>query len=267
MKYQGYVFTSPATPQRMTGDAVCGQPIIPMADVCCCAGGATYGYQDAGFHVTGVDVVAYGDYCGDMFMMADAVEFILDTTGQFEFYHASPPCQAYSAPTKGTNRTHRGSASPDYPDILYPIREALKRTGRPWVIENVRDAPIEKHLMLCGEMFGLGVLQERYFEFGGPRPSQPVHPEHRGYVRGWRHGVWRDGPYVAAYGQGGGKAKAWEIQAAKKIWWTHDRKALCEAIPPAYTEYIGGFIYEHLTGYKFMSKPARALDAIWQTQH
>ncbi|MGW1554885.1 DNA methylase, partial [Streptomyces sp. NPDC002346] len=65
------------------------------------------------------------------------------------------------------------------------------------------------------------------------------HPRHRGYVRGYRHGIWRDGPYVAAYGKGGGKATAEEIRAAKEIDWSTDHFRLREALPPAYTEWIG----------------------------
>ncbi|MGC5005114.1 hypothetical protein [Streptomyces sp. DT203] len=59
---------------------------------------------------------------------------------------------------------------------------------------------VRKDIRLCGEQFGLGVLMHRYFELGGWTFPQPVHPRHRGYVRGYRHGIWRDGPYVAAYG-------------------------------------------------------------------
>jgi hypothetical protein len=74
----------------------------------------------------------------------------------------------------------------------------------------------------------------------------PPHLKHRGYVRGWRHGIYRDGPYVAAYGDGGGKATMTEMQAAMGIDWTDDPEALREAIPPAYTEFIGRRLLEHL---------------------
>lgn len=243
------------TPQDVRTGRGMGLPVVRMADVCCCAGGATYGYQQSGFHVTGVDLVTHPDYCGDAFIRCDAVTFINGSLGDFDFYHVSPPCQSHSALTKGTNRVENRMIGRVYPDIIGPVREALKRTGKPWVIENVAGAPIEKHLMLCGEMFGLDVLQQRYFEFDGEAPPQPVHPAHRGSVRGWRHGEWFDGPYIAAYGEGGGKGTIEEIQKAKRIWWTEDRRALCEAIPPAYTQYIGAFMYQRITGTSWGNTP------------
>jgi hypothetical protein len=88
-------------------------------------------------------------------------------------------------------------------------------------------------------MFGLGVLRHRNFELGGWAMTQPAHKPHRGRVRGMRHGTWHDGPYVAAYGNGGGKATIAEMQAAMRIDWTSHRDELTEAIPPAYTEAIG----------------------------
>lgn len=69
--------------------------------------------------------------------------------------------------------------------------------------------------------------------------EQPAHVRHRGRTRGWRHGQYFDGPYVAAYGSGGGKATVPEMQEAMSIGWTAERSRLTEAIPPAYTRLIG----------------------------
>jgi hypothetical protein len=88
-------------------------------------------------------------------------------------------------------------------------------------------------------MFSLGVIRHRNFELGGWTMPQPPHVKHRGRVRGMRHGQWFDGPYVAAYGDGGGKATIAEMQQAMGIDWTDVREELTEAIPPAYTEHIG----------------------------
>ena len=109
----------------------------------------------------------------------------------------------------------------------------------PSIIENVAGAPIRKDLTLCGEMFGLAVIRHRYFELSGFSMEQPAHIRHRGRVRGYRHGQWYDGPYVAVYGEGGGKGTVAEWQQAMGIDWTDNRKSIAEAIPPAYTEYIG----------------------------
>jgi hypothetical protein len=200
-------------------------------------GGASVGYYRAGFDVHGLDNVEQPDYPFEYFKLK-ALEFLDDPDmyEDFDFIHASPPCQAYSAPTIGTNR----DLVHNHPELIAPTREALMRTGKPWVMENVIGAPLRKDLVLCGEMFDLGVIMHRIFEFSPHlRVPQPQHKPHRGRVRGWRHGEYFDGPYVAAYGNGGGKANAAEIQYAKGIYWTTDHFALREAIPPAYAQLIG----------------------------
>ncbi|WP_406178662.1 DNA methylase [Streptomyces canus] len=215
-------------------------PRFRVLDAYSCIGGATKGLKLAlpGCHVTGVDIQAQPDYCGDVFHQGDAIEYIRAHGHEFDFIHASPPCQGEGAPTKGTNAARNAAIGRTYPRLIAPTRAALESTGRPYVMENVAGSEVRKDLRLCGEMFGLGVLMHRYFELGGWTTAQPAHPQHRGYVRGWRHGVYRDGPYVAAYGAGGGKATVEEIRAAKGIDWSTDHLRLREALPPAYTEWI-----------------------------
>ncbi|OEV31552.1 DNA methylase, partial [Streptomyces nanshensis] len=124
--------------------------------------------------------------------------------------------------------------------LIPALRELLDATGVPYVIEQPGGrAPVRRDLSLCGEMFGLGVLRHRWFELGGWTAVQPAHRPHRGRVRGWRHGEFHDGPYVAAYGSGGGKATVPEMQDAMGIDWTEVREELTEAIPPAYTQWLG----------------------------
>jgi hypothetical protein len=110
------------------------------------------------------------------------------------------------------------------------------------VIENVVGALLWSPIRLCGEMFGLGVIRHRLFESSVEIP-EPVHIRHRGRVRGWRHGVFYDGPYTAPYGEGGGKGTTQEWADAMGIDWM-TRDGLREAIPPAFTTYIG----QHLIG-------------------
>lgn len=209
-----------------------------LLDAFCCIGGAARGYQQAGFEVTGIDIQVQTAYVGDHFVLGDAVEFIHEHGAEYDVIHASPPCQAYSAPNRGTNK-HRGKR---HPELIDATRAALESTGRPWIMENVGGAPLSRHLMLCGEMFDLPVIRHRVFEVFGITVLQPPHPKHRGRVRGWRHGQYFDGPYVAVYGMGGGKATTAECKAALGIDWCDDRASLIEALPPAYTEYIGNLI-------------------------
>ncbi|MEU2471979.1 DNA methylase [Streptomyces sp. NPDC012842] len=213
-----------------------------LLDLFSCAGGAAMGYHRAGFEVTGVDIVDRPNYPFTLHR-ADALEHLanLIATGEIRRYaavHASPPCQAGCALTVGTNASQGWGGT--HVDLVAPTRALLDRTGLPYVIEQPNGrARIRKDLSLCGEMFGLGVLRHRNFELGRWTIARPAHPQHRGYVRGYRHGVYRDGPYVAAYGSGGGKATISEMQAAMGITWTDVREELTEAIPPAFAEHIG----------------------------
>ncbi|MFE7264943.1 DNA methylase [Streptomyces sp. NPDC057592] len=213
-----------------------------LLDLFSCAGGAGTGYHRAGFEVTGIDIVDRPNY-PHTFVRADALEYLaaLIASGDIEQYaavHASPPCQAGCALTIGTNASRGWGRT--HVQLIPELRTLLDASGLPYVIEQPNGkAPVRPDLRLCGEMFGLGVLRHRRFELGGWTTEQPAHPKHRGYVRGHRHGVYRDGPYVAAYGAGGGKATVPEMQQAMGITWTDVREELTEAIPPAYTQWIG----------------------------
>ncbi|WP_445277736.1 DNA methylase [Streptomyces sp. DSM 41033] len=226
------------TPIRRAADH---RPLL--LDLFCCAGGAAMGYNRAGFRVVGVDIADRPRY-PFTFVRADALEHLaaLIATGEIQQYaavHASPPCQAGCALTVGTNASRGWGRT--HVQLIPELRTLLDATGLPYVIEQPNGkAPVRADLRLCGEMFGLGVLRHRVFELGGGwSVPQPAHRPHRGYVRGYRHGVYRDGPYVAAYGAGGGKASVAEMQEAMGITWTDVREELTEAIPPAYTELLG----------------------------
>lgn len=218
-----------------------------LLDLYCGAGLAAKGYQDAGFEVLGVDIEKQPNYPGQ-FVESDALEFML-TYGPglramgFVVIHTSPPCQASSALTKGTNQ---GMV---YKQMIPQTRDALEQVGLPWVIENVAGAPIRKDLTLCGEMFGLGVIRHRFFEFGGGLavPEQPTHVKHRGRVAGMRHGVWYEGPYFAVYGEGGGKGTVAQWQQAMGVTHTSVRKEIAEGIPPLFARFIGEHMMKELT--------------------
>jgi hypothetical protein len=218
-----------------------------LLDLFCCAGGATKGYQRAGFEVFGIDRDPQPEYCGEHFSQEDALDVLRRLAGMaragwhvVDAIHASPPCQATCTLTLGTHGGNNGR----HPDLYPEVRELLEVIGLPYVIENPSARP---DVVLCGEMFGLGVLRHRKFELGGWGMPQPAHLPHRGRVRGWRHGQFYEGPYIAAYGKGGGKGEVPEIQRAMGMPWVSTRHGLIEAIPPAYTEHIGWWLREHLT--------------------
>ncbi len=213
-----------------------------VLDLFCCAGGAGKGYMDAGFEVTGVDIVDRPNY-PEAFIKADALAILneLVTWGDgypYDLIHASPPCQADCSLTVGTNASR--SWGGEHESYTSRVRTLLDRIGLPYVIEQPSGrSGLRRDVTLCGEMFGLGVLRHRHFELGGWTAVGPAHVPHRGKVRGWRHGVYHHGPYVAAYGSGGGKATVLEMQTAMRLWHTDVREELTEAIPPAYTEWLG----------------------------
>ncbi|MEU8501716.1 DNA methylase [Streptomyces lavendulae] len=220
-----------------------------LLDLFCCAGGAAMGYYRAGFAVDGVDIAARPRY-PFTFRQGDALTVLADliASGEINAYsaiHTSPPCQAGCALTVGTNQAKGWGRS--HIQLIPELRTLLDATGLPYVIEQPNGkAPVRRSLVLCGEMFGLGVIRHRNFELGGWTATQPAHRPHRGRVRGWRHGQYHDGPYVAAYGAGGGKATIGEMQAAMGIDWTDVREELTEAIPPAYTQWIGRALLDHV---------------------
>lgn len=231
----------PVTP----GQAAIGEPVrhstLPLPerpwnggtvlDLCCCAGGAGMGYWLAGWAVVGVDIRPQPNYPFP-FVQADAIEYVRTFGAAYDLLHGSWPCQHRAAITKGTNRhlQHR------YPDLLPAGREAMLSTGRPYAIETTGCRP---DVVLCGTSFGLPILRHRRIEAHGWFPLALPHAPHRGRVRGHRHGKHYDGPYVAAYGDGGGKATVPEMQAAMGITWTDVRHELTEAIPPVYTQFLG----------------------------
>lgn len=238
---------------------------VPLVvyDLYSCAGGATKGYQRAGLYAVGGDRKPRINYCGDEFRKGDALDMLADLVNRGVIWtdafgwvrpaiiHTSPPCQAQNPLTTGTNRSRGWGRK--HVQLVPPTRELLDATGIPYVVEQPQGhgGLIRTDLRLCMDMFPIGeppwVQRHRDFEISGFTVPQPPHPKgpvkgHQGYVRGHRHGIvrgGRDAPYIAAYGDGGGKATEGEMQHALGIDWTDVREELTEAIPPAYTEYIG----------------------------
>lgn len=204
-----------------------------LLDLFCGAGGAAVGYHRAGFDVFGVDIAPQPHYPFD-FVQDDAVAYLARYGRYFDVIHASPPCQAYSV-TSGMPK-HR-----EYPKLIETIRDALIVTGRPYVIENVMGAPLHTVIVLCGAMFGLRVYRHRSFE-SSHMIFQPGHVPHiPGQLGGYRKGLLpRKAPrdwdgFITVAGNN------FYLDAARRamgIDWMQ-RSELAEAIPPAYTEYIG----------------------------
>lgn len=204
------------------------------------AGGAARGYQLAGFHVTGVDINPQPHYIGDEFYQGDAMTWPLDG---FDAIHASPPCPGYSR-----LRHLPWLKGREWPLLIPEVRDRLMTTGVPWAIENVMDAPLDG-VFLCGLMFGLPVYRHRRFE-SSVFMLAPAHPRHEiviGHgrmVNDRRKGTLNAGSSTGAWGNqrivtvaGGQFRKADGERALGVDWMT--KPELADAIPPAYTEWIG----------------------------
>lgn len=206
-----------------------------LLDLFCKAGGATKGYQQAGFYVVGVDIEAQPRYCGDEFVQADALRYASAHGHRFDAVHASPPCQSYSV-------TSNMSWVPDYPMLIEPVREMLIASGIPYVIENVVGAPLLNPITLCGTQFGLKVFRHRLFETSFFMLDIP-HVPHRervgvnGFVCAVGHGDSGRGRVPANHRT----ADSW--RRAMGIDWMTMRE-MAQAIPPAYTEWIGQHLME-----------------------
>lgn len=204
-----------------------------LYDLFCGGGGATKGYQRAGFRVVGVDVEAQPRYCGDEFLCMDVFEFFrLYEAGKFPeaaAIHTSPPCQFGSQMTPAAFKT-------GHANLIPATRERLRATASLYVIENVRGA--RAHLihpvMLCGAQLGLKVYRHRYFESNFPL-LVPPHRPHRDSTPKAGHGGISPKGFISVAGNFSNVAYA---RAAMDIpWMTRDE--LSQAIPPAMTEYLG----------------------------
>lgn len=223
-----------------------GQIPVPrrprLLDLFCGAGGAAKGYHDAGFEVVGVDIEDQRRYPYE-FHEGHALEYLRKHGAEFDAVHASPPCQAH------TSLRVLHNAIP-HSDWIPATRNMLRRLGKPYVIENVEGAPLANPVTLCGTMFDLGcdgaeLQRHRLFECSFP----VLQPECRhgrkpatigiygGHVRNRKRrteGNTHRGVYDFTPEQG--------REAMGIDWMT--LAELSQAVPPAYTRYIGSFLMQ-----------------------
>lgn len=224
--------------------------------------GAGAGYQRAGFHVTGVDIVERASRPdGVAFVKADATDVLADTAylRTFDLIHASPPCKVHTRLGTLMAAQNGTAVHGDYVDVT---REALNAAGVPYIIENVPGAPLRPDVVLCGTMLGLSTTdrlgrkrwlrRHRIFELGGwgalgwgiqpewccdcqPGCTRPMCGHRVAGYRAW--GVF--GSLGDAVPDGGETPEtieqARELMGIPWMGWG----ALTQAIPPAYTDYLG----------------------------
>jgi len=225
-----------------------------LLDAFCCEGGAAVGYARAGFEVVGVDLEPrFAKRYPYEFHAGDALEFIKEHGHEFDVIHASPPCQGYS----------RGNAGREtkWPKLIPQTRDALIATGKPYIIENVKDAGphMVDPTMLCGCMFDLSTIDtdgvrihlqrprlfETNWDLTAPRPCD--HSAHE-WVAG-AYGGARRNKYEAKYIRKGGYVPPDKDVVKALLGIEHDMtwNSLYESIPPSYTGFIGRRMLEVLS--------------------
>ena len=207
-----------------------------LLDIFCGAGGASKGYEMAGFDVTGIDLKS-GKRYPFTYIKKDFKTLTVEDLQDYDVIHASPPCQTFSI-TK--NLRIAQNKKTDKEDLLDVTRQLLIDSGKPYVLENVPGAPLRNPIQLCGSVFNLQVRRHRLFESNMPLKGSGC--DHK-----------QQGRPVGIYGSlndkipgGGQTAKTIEIarEAMGINWmiWTE----LVEAIPPMYTEFIGNQVMTYL---------------------
>ncbi len=169
------------------------------------------------------------------------MEYLVEHGREFDAVHASPPCQRWLSFTKAPWMSEQ-SRNRERPDLLTPVTGLLDLIGLPFVIENVPSSPLLQTVTLCGSSFGLRVRRHR--KFASNFWITPVHCAHR-----------QQGAPIGVYGHGGpknpgGRGRRYKTREEAShvmggLDWMSLRE-MVEAIPPAYTEYIGRQLLEIL---------------------
>jgi DNA (cytosine-5)-methyltransferase 1 len=199
------------------------------------------GYARSGFEVIGVDISPQPNY-PFAFIQTDVMGLDTQFLQSFDAIHASPPCQSYSDLAKRNGNAH------EWPRLVEPVRKMLMNTGLPYVIENVEGAPLLNPIVLCGTMFpGLRVLRHRLFEANFLMVSLPhgKHPRVHTFDKRKSHYGKTDERKDFVQVTGGGNCSIAAAREAMGIDWM-TKNELNEAIPPAYTEFVGTQILNHL---------------------
>jgi DNA (cytosine-5)-methyltransferase 1 len=210
-----------------------------LLDTFCCAAACAVGYSWAGFDVSvGIDIEDRGkDYPFD-FIQSDALDYLDKYGHEYDFIHASPPCQQHSVMRHITKK--------DYADFIAPCREILQSLGLPYVIENTPKAPLRYPILLRGDMFtGLLVKRERIFECSFNFEWIPATPTKALNIPKATKGASPTTGFVSIVGTGGlgnGLGVEYARMAMNTAWMP--RALISQAVPPNYTQWIGAYWLE-----------------------
>jgi len=209
-----------------------------LLDLFCGAGGCSTGYAQAGFDVTGVDLNDQPHY---PFRFVQTNALTAKFLGDYDAIHASPPCQNYC----WSAAKHRAKGK-TYPDLIGVTRRLLIDSGKPYIIENVPTAPLINPTYLEGTMFGLGVIRRRGFETNWWLPKPMYRKRKKPIIQQSKKDpkiFMKKSAYCSVAGNGGNgwSCRLADWQKAMGIDWMN-RTEIKQAIPPAYTKYIGKYL-------------------------
>lgn len=200
---------------------------LKLLDLYCCQMVGAYGFEQAGFDVTGVDLFPQPKARGK-FIQSDAIEYLLEHGHKYDYIHASPPCQDASMASMQFR-----IAGKVYPKLIEATRGALIAVGKPYDIENVPGSALVNPVLLCGSMFGIPTYRHRLFETNWGL-NQPLHLAH--VAKSTKMGrAPKDGEFIQYVGHFSGVKYVQEFTGA---FWA-DQYGLAQSIPPQYTKYIG----------------------------
>ena len=210
---------------------------MKLLDLFCGAGGASVGYAQAGFDVTGIDL-KHGKRYPFTYQRRDVMTVTIEELQAYDVIHASPPCQTHSI-TRNL-RIAQGKSTSKV-DLIEPVRDMLIASGKPYIIENVPGAPLINPVLVCGSAFGLKVRRHRLFESNMPLKGTTC--DHK--AQGRPIGVY--GSLNDEIPKGGKTASTiHEARQAMGIDWMIWGE-LVESIPPAYTHYLGMLLKKEMS--------------------
>lgn len=227
---------------------------MKILDLFCGAGMAADGYAQVGFEIFGIDLKNQSHYPYN-FQQADAIEVLNDISylKSFDLIHASPPCQAH---TRAKHLRNAQGKKSRFTDLLTPCLELLRKSGVPWVVENVPGSPgMENAVVECGSSYDLKVRRHRLFLSDDiPLKGSICNHKKQGKPIGVYHVMGdtckgissKTGKLVI----GGSTAKTleeglWAMGVSRNITWNE----LKEGFPPAYTKHIGKQAKDWLCGF------------------
>jgi DNA (cytosine-5)-methyltransferase 1 len=200
-----------------------------VLDLFCGGGGASMGYYRAGYEVTGVDI-KHGKRYPFHYMRRDVMTLTVEELQEYDLIHASPPCQTHSI-TKNL-RIAQGKSTNKL-DLIEPVRQLLIASGKPYIMENVPGAPLVNPVLLCGSAFGLQVRRHRLFESNVELKGVKCDHKSQGRPVGVYGSLNDEIPRGGKTAENIGQAR--DAMGISWLIWSE----LVEAIPPAYTEYLG----------------------------